>query len=89
MMLNEPGVGLQVIGELYSVDDLALPNLDRLESVGKLGNFQAVIAVEPVEGGASCSALAYMKARELATPAHSDYLNTYEDRRFIRFEQRY
>jgi gamma-glutamylaminecyclotransferase len=74
MMFNEPGVGLQVIGELYSVDDFALANLDRLESVGKPGNLRVVIEVEPVEGGSPCSALAYMKAWELAVPVHSEYL---------------
>ena len=51
MMFNEPGVGLQVIGKLYSVDDFALVNLDGLESVGIPGNFRAVIEVEPSRVG--------------------------------------
>src|SRR5258708_4270342 len=33
MMMNEPGGGLQVRGELYEVDDPRLALLDRLESV--------------------------------------------------------
>lgn len=30
MMLNEPGVGCQIIGELYEVDDKTTEKLDRL-----------------------------------------------------------
>lgn len=88
MMLDEPGAGFQVVGELYEVDDRAIPALDRLESVGRPGHLRKVIEVEPAEGGSPCPALAYMKARELADPAHSDYLQIYEDRRFILFECR-
>lgn len=89
MMFNEPGVGRQIIGELYEVSDKAIENLDRLESVGEPGNFRAAIEVEPIEGGgSSCLALAYMKTRELADPIHSDHLHEYEDRRFIPFHQR-
>jgi gamma-glutamylaminecyclotransferase len=88
MMLNEPGIGCQVVGELYEVDDKTIENLDRLESVGEPGNFRLAIEVEPVEGRSSCLALAYMKARELAHPVHSDHLQVYEDWRFIPFEQR-
>lgn len=89
MMFNEPGIGCQIIGELYLVDDKAIENLDRLESVGEPGNFRAAIEVEPIEGGSSCLALAYVKARELADPVHSDYLPMYEDRRFIPFDRRH
>ena len=88
MMFNEPGVGLQVMGELYVVDDVALANLDRLDSIGKPGNLRVVIEVESLDGGLSCSAMSYMKARELAEPAHSYYLNAYVDRRFVPFGQR-
>jgi gamma-glutamylaminecyclotransferase len=88
-MFNEPGVGCQIIGEPYEVDDKTIENLDRLESGGEPGNFRAAIQVEPIEGGGSrCLALACMKARELADPVHSDHLQVYEDRRFIPFDQR-
>ncbi|CAN7547977.1 gamma-glutamylcyclotransferase family protein [Neorhizobium tomejilense] len=88
MMLNEPGTGCQIVGELYEVDDKTIGDLDRLESVGELGNFRLSIEVEPAEGGFPRLALAYMKARELAHPIHSDHLQVYEDRRFIPFDQR-
>jgi gamma-glutamylaminecyclotransferase len=83
MMLHQPGVGLAVKGELYEVDDAQLAALDRLESVGKPGNFRVSLAVERVNGGERCAAFAYVKAPELATPVHSGYLDDYQDRRFI------
>ncbi|MCA0010541.1 gamma-glutamylcyclotransferase [Mesorhizobium sp. B294B1A1] len=82
MMFNEPGVGFQVGGELYAVDDRALANLDRMESVGKPGNLRVLIEAEPVGGGAPVSAYVYMKTRHLAAPIHSGYLEDYDDRRF-------
>jgi gamma-glutamylaminecyclotransferase len=88
MMFNEPGLGRQVVGELYEVGDKAIENLDRLESVAEPGNFRVAIEVTPVGGGPSCLALAYMKARELADPVHSSHLQVYEDRRFIPLDQR-
>jgi gamma-glutamylaminecyclotransferase len=88
MMFNEPGVGFQVVGELYEVEDRAMANLDQLESLGKPGNLRVVIEVEPVEGGAPCSASVYMKARALAALPHSGYLAVYEDRRYVPLEER-
>ncbi|MBZ9742012.1 MULTISPECIES: gamma-glutamylcyclotransferase family protein [unclassified Mesorhizobium] len=86
MMFNEPGTGYQVLGELYSVDAKRLVKLDRLESIGKPGNLRECISVEPIEGGQPLLALAYFKARHLAEPVHTGYLDCYVDRRFIPFE---
>jgi gamma-glutamylaminecyclotransferase len=83
MMLDQPGTGLQVRGELYEVDDPRLALIDALESVGEPGNFRRLVQLEPVEGGDACWALAYMKSPELATPAHTGYLEDYQDRRFV------
>lgn len=88
MVLNEPGTGRQITGELYEVDDSALSILDRLESVGEAGNFREIVEAEPVAGGPTVSAFVYMKSRELAQPAHYGYLEVYDDRRFIPFDQR-
>lgn len=82
MMLNEPHLGFRVIGELYEVDEATLMRLDELESVGKPGNLRVLIEVEPVAAGSRVSAFAYMKQRELAEPAHSGFLDLYNDRRF-------
>jgi gamma-glutamylaminecyclotransferase len=83
MMLNEPGLGCHVLGELYEVDERTMADLDQLESVGQPGNLRVPIEVERTGGGPALSAFAYMKARSLAEPAHSDYLELYDDWRFI------
>jgi gamma-glutamylaminecyclotransferase len=88
MMFDEPGRGLIVKGELYQINEPTLRNLDLLESIGKPGNFRGLIELEPVAGGEPCVAFTYFKSRILAKLTHSDYLSTYEDRRFIAPEDR-
>ncbi|MBB4566836.1 gamma-glutamylcyclotransferase family protein [Rhizobium leucaenae] len=88
MMFDEPGNGTIVRGELYELDDQALRHLDAMESIGKPGHFRGLIELEPVAGGNSCIAFAYFKSRSLAKPIHSNYLSTYDDRRFVPPEQR-
>ena|SRR5437588_5203170 len=83
MMMNEPGTGHHVVGELYELDEARLRRLDALESIGEPGNLRVPIEVAPLGGGASCTALVYMKSRALADPIHTDYLESYQDRRFI------
>jgi hypothetical protein len=83
MMFNEPGLGRQIVGELYEVDDKGIEDLDRLESVGEPGNFRLAIEVIPVGGGSSCLALTYMKAQPIPlktrragprTPARTEHI---------------
>ena len=82
MMLNQPGEGLQVNGELYDVPDDRVPRIDELESVGKPGHLRATIDVQLLDGGPVRAALAYPKAAELAVPRHTGWLDDYQDRRF-------
>ena len=88
MLLDEPGRGLRVDGELFEVAGDRLRHLDRLESVGKPGNFRIGIGVVPEGSGAVRQAFAYAKARELATPLHSGCMVAYTDRRFVVPEDR-
>jgi gamma-glutamylaminecyclotransferase len=83
MMMHEPGVGWQVKGELYEVNDETLEALDALESVHKPGNYRMSVEVEPLEVGEITSAYVYIKGRELATLVHTAYLEDYQDKRFI------
>jgi len=83
MMLNQPGKGLRVRGELYQVEDARLAAIDAIESVGKPGNLRLSVEVEPLAGGLAVAAFAYLKAPELAIPAHTGCLDDYQDRRFI------
>ena len=82
MMLNEPGEGRHVRGELYQIDSQELASLDKIESIGKPGNFRVVLKLMPIGGGASVDAWVYMKSRNIAVPAHTGFLDDYQDRRF-------
>jgi gamma-glutamylaminecyclotransferase len=83
MMFNEPGVGHQVLGELYDVDEPGLVRIDSMESIGQPGNLRVLIDVSPTNESTSSRAFAYMKSRALADPIHSEYLSSYQDHRFI------
>jgi gamma-glutamylaminecyclotransferase len=83
MMMNEPGSGRHVVGELYEVENWRLKLIDEMESIGAPGNLRVSISVEPINGGCACQAIAYMKSRELAVPVHTPCLDEYHDRRFV------
>ena len=88
MMLNEVGIGHQVLGELYEVDEAGLARTDAMESIGRPGNLRILIDVAPIHESTSSKAFVYMKSRALADPIHSDHLSSYQDRRFIPPERR-
>jgi gamma-glutamylaminecyclotransferase len=88
MMLNEPGIGHQILGELYEVDEAGLARIDAMESIGRPGNLRILIDVAPVHEAMSSRAFVYMKSRALADPLHSDYMSSYQERRFIPPERR-
>ncbi|WP_312797952.1 gamma-glutamylcyclotransferase family protein [Tianweitania sp.] len=81
MMLDSPGEGLRITGELYEVE--TLDKLDELEDVAKPGSYRTKIDVEPLGGGVPVEAIGYMKTREWLKPLHSDCIADYQDRRFI------
>ena len=88
MLMNEPGSGRQVRGELYEVDDAGLARLDGLESVGRPGNWRILTEVEALDGSGRWSAFVYVKSRVFAIPIHSDLLDVYDDDRFVPFDRR-
>jgi len=83
MMFDQPGVGLQIVGEVYEIGDAGLANLDDIESLGAPGNFRILVLLEPLQDGAPCVAFAYVKSVDLAVPIHTPYLSEYEDDRFV------
>jgi gamma-glutamylaminecyclotransferase len=83
MMLDQPGKGLHVRGELYEIDETRLKAIDAIESIGKSGNLRRAVEVEPLQGGPRVTAFVYMKTGDLAVPVHSGHLEDYQDRRFI------
>jgi gamma-glutamylaminecyclotransferase len=62
-LLDRPGQGHHVLGELYDVPHEALPELDAFEEVGQpLGYVRRMIEVESAEGtGTTVQAWAYLK----------------------------
>src|SRR5215213_1274246 len=79
MMLDRPGIGFQVTGELYEVSAAELAVLDALESIGKPGNFRILVEVESLAGTDTTTAFTYVKYAEQATPVHTGYLDDYQD----------
>ncbi|MGX8012798.1 gamma-glutamylcyclotransferase family protein [Mesorhizobium sp. ORM8.1] len=62
-MINTPGAGKRVTGELYVINAEQLAALD--ESVDKPGNYRLDISVIPEAGGSPIRAMVYMKATDL------------------------
>lgn len=83
MMLDRPGEGLRVKGELYEIDDGRLPVLDELEAVGEAGSFRSRVDVVPLAGGDHLSAVAFFKSETWLRPLHEGPLADYQDRRFV------
>ncbi len=83
MMLDRPGQGLRVRGELFEIDDERLGVLDALENVGTEGSFRSALDVTPVDGGMVVSAISFFKGDNWLNPIHSGYLADYQDRRFV------
>jgi gamma-glutamylaminecyclotransferase len=83
MLLNQPGQGQRILGELYELEESLLRRIDPMESVGQPGNLRITISVVSVGLHSACETFAYAKAPELATPVHSGFLEEYQDRRFI------
>jgi gamma-glutamylaminecyclotransferase len=83
MMLDRPGEGLVVQGEVYEADEERLQLIDGLEDVGKPGSFRSTIMVETAGGAQGFAAVAYFKDESWLNPLHSDTLSDYQDRRFI------
>ena len=83
MMLDEPGTGLHVQGELYEIVEAALSALDAMEHMGEPGNSRISTVVEPLGGGSRVRAIVYIKAPELVAPRHTGFLDDYQDKRFI------
>ena len=71
MMLDQPGRGVRVSGELYEVSLDQLTKLDALESIGVPGNERGRVLIEPLDGRHPIEVDAFFKGDELAPPAHS------------------
>jgi gamma-glutamylaminecyclotransferase len=83
MMLDRPGEGLPVTGELYEADDERLKLIDDLEDIGSPGSFRTSIPVRADGGGETLQAVVYAKDETWLRPLHAGPISDYQDRRFI------
>lgn len=88
MLLDEPGQGCRIKGELLEVDADRLRQPDALDSVGSPGNLRKLLEIQPITTGPIRTAFAFQKDRSLATPQHADCMISYTDGRFIAPEDR-
>ncbi len=64
-LVQRPGEGLQVTGEVYAVDDAGLARMDRLEQIDEPGWYERRrIAVRPAGGGAPIEPWVYFGVAE-------------------------
>lgn len=79
-LINEPGNGYQVTGELYEVDDSILSELDQLESTHLPNGYRrAEIFIEPNKAAGSPlqSAWTYLRERRHIESIHDGPMATY------------
>lgn len=86
-LLNEPGTGHQVTGEVYAVDDAVLAELDDLESVHlPTGYVRLEIPIEPLDVSARPlpAVWTYLRERRHLEIIHDGPLATYPlDPRYV------
>ena len=84
VLINEPGSGKQIIGELYQVDNDRLLDLYTLEGTNFAKGYKRVdVSVQNIESHVTTHAFTYMKRRAHVAEISSDYLSEYTDRRYI------
>ena len=79
-LINEPGSGYRVTGEVYKVDELLLAELDEFESVHlERGYRRIAIGVEPMasDGHVVGKAWAYLRERRHIEGIHAGPMETY------------
>ena len=71
-LINSPGQGERIVGQVFEVDAAALDAMDRLERVSEPGGYRRIVLeVEAVEGTPqnSLRAFAYLKQAQHLVPA--------------------
>jgi gamma-glutamylaminecyclotransferase len=84
-LLDDPGDGELVSGELFAVDDEDLTHLDRLEGTDLPGGYRRIVLrVRSHSDRALREAFTYVKSRSAVDPIHGKPLAVYtNDRRYV------
>jgi len=84
-LIDEPGNGYRVYGEVFDVTADCLAVLDRIESVHRPNGYKRIrIAVEPDAGGSAIDVWAYLKDRANIDGIHTEPMAEYVfDPRYI------
>lgn len=84
-LIDEPGEGKPVFGEIFEVDDDGLGTLGRMEGTHlSNGYHRLTLAVESSDGGSAFEAYSYAKRRDDIDGIHSEPLDEYAlDPRYV------
>jgi gamma-glutamylaminecyclotransferase len=84
-LIDEPGMGQRVIGELFRVGDEVLTLLDRMEGTHISNGYRRItVVVEILTTSNTFDAWTYAKDRDLIDGVHSDPIDEYKlDPRYV------
>lgn len=88
VMFPEPGVGHYIQGEVYEVNDKKLAELDEFEYVHLSKGFRRLDLTVISNQNEKFSVQAYMRARKHVKQIWSDYIDNYQDHRYIHASRR-
>lgn len=84
ILIDEPGNGRHIHGELYNVDPKTLEMLDKLESTDKPNGYKRHLIDIEADDGSTCQAFTYFKTRDQIQTQHSEMLSEYPwDDRYV------
>ena len=89
-LIDEPGQGQRVFGELFAVDSAGLALLDRMEGVGRAEGYRRIsVAVARPDDKGSLDAWTFVKDRAAIAEIHSEPVAEYgHDPRYVSSAQR-
>ena len=89
-LIDEPGQGQRVFGELFAVDAAGLALLDRMEGVGRPEGYRRIcVAVAGPQGQTALDAWTFVKDRAAIAVIHSAAMAEYRhDSRYVEPEKR-
>lgn len=84
-LIDEPGIGRRVSGEVLEVDDEGLRQLDRMEGTHVANGYRRISAkIENNDGKPPFDAWTYVKGRDAIEGIHSEPMAEYElDPRYV------